>query len=143
MFSYLEDDNDVIFGTGSHYNGPVGGAASFVDGSISVFDGQGGVKLAGADSEEGRKQKAEPEEPRSILTATKEYWDKMLSGTGEALSKGKEGAMDALSQTWDELTGNEELHKGVRYGLRFLDQNVLSAHRSGVSCCRHPHSARA
>ena len=64
------------------------------------------------------KQKAEPEEPRSILTASKEYWDKMLSGTGEALSKGKDGAKDALSRTWDELTGNEELHKGVEFGVK-------------------------
>lgn len=99
---------------------------SFLDGSAGVLDGQGGLKLAVADSamggEAGRKEKPAEGggggEPKSLLSATSEQLEKMIAGTGEALDKGAAGAKDALTRTWDELTGNEELHKGVEFGVK-------------------------
>lgn len=86
---------------------------SLLDGSAGVLDGQGGLKLAGADSamggEAGRKEKPAEGggggEPKSLLSATSEQLEKMIAGTGEALDKGAAGAKDALTRTWDELTG--------------------------------------
>jgi len=99
---------------------------SLLDGSAGVLDGQGGLKLAVADSamggEAGRKEKPAEGggggEPKSLLSATSEQLEKMIAGTGEALDKGAAGAKDALTRTWDELTGNEELHKGVEFGVK-------------------------
>jgi hypothetical protein len=84
-------------------------------------------KLAGADSEAG--QRSAPAEPWSVLSATQEHLDlidksngfgdavsTIGSGIGEAVSKGAEGAGQALGKTWDELTTNEDLHKGVEFG---------------------------
>jgi hypothetical protein len=84
-------------------------------------------KLAGADSEAG--QRSSPAEPWSVLSATQEHLDHIDkisgfgdavstigSGIGEAVSKGAEGAGQALGKTWDELTTNEDLHKGVEFG---------------------------
>ncbi|MDP2849275.1 MAG: hypothetical protein Q8O35_13970 [Humidesulfovibrio sp.] len=69
-------------------------------------------KQAGADSEAGRR------EPKSLLSATAEELDKMAAGTGQAVTQGAAGAKQAFSRTWQELSTNEELHKGVEFGVK-------------------------
>ncbi len=83
-------------------------------------------KLAGADSEAGRREP--PPEPWTLFSAGQEHLDHIDSkgfgeavepigtGIGEAVSKGAEGAGEALGKTWDALTTNEDLHKGVEFG---------------------------
>ncbi|MDQ7836443.1 MAG: hypothetical protein RDU24_13765 [Humidesulfovibrio sp.] len=121
MVSYLEGDSDEANTAYGHYTGPRGGWASFVDGGYGVFGGGdfggGGAtselparKLAGADSER-------TDEPASLLSATPEHLERM-GGFGEAVSKGAAGAGEALSQTWDALTTNKDLHKGVEFGIK-------------------------
>jgi len=103
-----------------------------VDGGYGVFGGGdfggGGAtselparKLAGADNER-------LDEPASLLSATPEHLERMGGfgeavstigkGVGEAVSKGAAGAGEALSQTWDALTTNKDLHKGVEFGVK-------------------------
>jgi hypothetical protein len=66
-----------------------------------------------------------------VLTATQEHLDHIDQknafadavstigkGVDEAVSKGAAGAGEALSKTWDALTTNEELHKGVEFGVK-------------------------
>jgi len=99
------------------YTGPRGGSVSLRDGSIRLYaDGpeetDGADKQAGADSETGRR------EPRSLLSATAEQLDTIASGTGQAVAKGAAGAKQALGRTWEELSTNQELHKGVEFGVK-------------------------
>lgn len=106
------------------FGGDYGGGGFGGAGATGDF---GPGKLAGADSEAG--QRSGPAEPWSVLSATQEHLDHIDkinsfgdavstigSGIGEAVSKGAEGAGEALGKTWDELTGNKELHKGVEFG---------------------------
>ncbi|HWR04930.1 MAG TPA: hypothetical protein VN419_13075 [Humidesulfovibrio sp.] len=98
------------------YTGPRGGAVSLSDGSVSIFGAEGRLyadagKQAGADSEAGRR------EPKSLLTATSEQLERIAAGTGQAVTQGAAGAKQALSRTWEELATNEELHKGVEFGV--------------------------
>ncbi len=99
---------------------PVGG--SFDLGSPGAPDWDSPAKIA------GRKK---PDEPWSVLTATQEHLDHIDringfgeavstigKGVGEAVSKGAEGAGEALGKTWDALTTNEDLHKGVEFGVK-------------------------
>jgi hypothetical protein len=87
----------------------------------------GSGKLAGADPEAGRP--VAPAEPWSVLSATQEHLDHIDKikgfgdavstigkGVGEAVDKGIDGAGEALGKTWDALTTNEDLHKGVEFG---------------------------
>lgn len=77
--------------------------------------GSGG-KLAGADSEAGRREP--PAEPWSVLAAGQEHLEHIGNGIGEAVVKGAAGAGQALENTWDALTTNEDLHKGVEFGAK-------------------------
>lgn len=92
------------------YSGPSGGAAVLGTGAVRVFTSSG--KLAGADSEDGRK------EPNSLLSATGEQLRKIGTGTGQALRQGAAGAKEALARTAHELAHNEDLHKGLEFGLK-------------------------
>jgi len=98
------------------YTGPRGGAVSLRDGSIHTFEGDrlyaNADKQAGADSEAGRR------EPRSLLSATAEELDKIAAGTSQAVTQGAAGAKQALGRTWEELSTNQELHKGVEFGVK-------------------------
>jgi|GEM_PF-3123825 hypothetical protein len=104
------------------YSGPTGGAAKTRDGSVRVFaaededgttvDAPRNSKLAGADSEAGKT------EPRSLLSATREQLEHIADGTGQAVIQGAAGARQALARTADELAHNEELHKGVEFGVK-------------------------
>jgi hypothetical protein len=138
MVPYLEGDSDDMNNAYCRYTGPSGGWASFADGGYGVFgDGDFGGgratsefppgKLAGADSEAGRAMP--PKEPWTVLSATQEHLDHIDRnngfadaastigpGIGEAVSKGAAGAGEALGKTWDALTTNEDLHKGVEFG---------------------------
>ena len=69
-------------------------------------------KRAGADSEAGRR------EPKSLLSATSEQLERIAAGTGQAVTQGAAGAKQALSRTWEELSTNEELRKGVEFGVK-------------------------
>lgn len=74
------------------------------------------------------KAQTPPVEPWTLLSAGQEHLDHLegkgfgeavgaiTQGLGEAVSKGAEGAGEALGKTWDALTTNEELHKGVEFG---------------------------
>jgi hypothetical protein len=104
------------------YSGPTGGAVKTRDGSVRVFsarneDGEAkntsrSIKLAGADRE------AEKAEPKSLLSATREQLERIAGGTGQAVTQGAAGAGQALARTADELAHNEELHKGVEFGVK-------------------------
>jgi len=97
------------------YTGPnvgaQGGSVSMRDGLIRMYARSDG-KRAGADSEFGRQ------EPTSLLSATAEQLDKITSGTGQAVRQGAQGARQALSRTWEELSTNKELREGVEFGAR-------------------------
>jgi hypothetical protein len=78
------------------------------------------------------KAQTPPAEPWTLFSAGQEHLDHldhfdtangfgeavgtMTEGIGEAVSKGAEGAGEALGKTWDVLTTNEELKKGVEFG---------------------------
>ena len=98
------------------YTGPRGGFVSLRDGGIHTFEGDrlyaNADKQAGADSEAGRR------EPKSLLSATAEELDKIAAGTSQAVTQGAAGAKQALGRTWEELSTNQELHKGVEFGIK-------------------------
>jgi len=75
------------------------------------------------------KAQTPPPEPWTLLSADQEHLDHLDkqngfgdavgtigAGLGEAVSKGADGAGEALGKTWDALTTNEDLHKGVELG---------------------------
>lgn len=85
-------------------------------------------KLAGADSEAGRK--GPPAEPWTLFSATQEHLDHLDkqngfgdavgtigAGIGEAVSKGWDATGQALGKTWD-ARNNEDLKKGVEFGTK-------------------------
>ena len=107
------------------------GGGSFDLGSSGAPDWDSPAKIA------GRK---EPDEPWSVLTATQEHLDHidrvngfgeavetMAKGVGEAVSKGAAGAGEALGKTWDALTTNEDLHKGVEFGVKAAGEVIKDA----------------
>ena len=63
-------------------------------------------------SEAGRR------DPLSLLSATAEELDKIAAGTSQAVTQGAAGAKQALGRTWEELSTNQELHKGVEFGVK-------------------------
>jgi hypothetical protein len=105
---------------------PEGGSPTGDASGGGPFDFGSLGKLAGADSEGGRREP--PIEPWTLFSAGQEHLDHIDGqgfgeavttigkGVGEAVEKGAAGAGEALSKTWDELTTNEDLKKGVEFG---------------------------
>jgi hypothetical protein len=98
------------YDSSGRYIGPRGGSVSLRDGSIRLY--ADADKQAGADSEAGRRG------PKSLLSATAEQLEAIATGTGQAVTKGAAGAEQALGRTWQELSTNQELHKGVEFGVK-------------------------
>ena len=115
--------------------GLAGGGGEF-SGS-GATSGYGPGKLAGADNETDNAgynaagQPKAPAEPWTLFSAGQEHLDHIDrkngfgdavstigSGIGEAVSKGAQGAGEALGKTWDALTTNTDLHKGVEFGAK-------------------------
>ncbi len=111
--------------------GFAGGGGDFS--SSGATSGFGIGKLAGADNgaDNGAGQPKAPAEPWTPFSAGQEHLDHIDrkngfgdavstigSGIGEAVSMGAQGAGEALGKTWDALTTNTDLHKGVEFGAK-------------------------
>jgi hypothetical protein len=79
----------------------------------TLFQNPGAGKREG-----GGEAGAGTREPKSLLTATSEQLERIAAGTGQAVTQGAAGAKQALSRTWEERATNEELHKGLEFGVK-------------------------